>query len=110
MLVSDPRNCGEFNKNREVGRKPSLVKKDAPKRREEPPKEATPLSKDNRVPQITRQVPLPKPNKPSNAQSGPGRPVTLNGEPKLSKDSRVPQKPEKPMIQRRPAPLAEVQF
>lgn len=103
----NPRNCGEFNKNREVGRKPSLVKQDAPKRREKLPNDATPLSKDNRVQQITRQVPLPKPNKPSDTQSGPGRPVKNNGEPKLSKDSRVPQKLEKPMVQRRPAPPAE---
>lgn len=105
----NPRNCGEFNKNREVGRrKPFIAKQDAPKRRQEPPKEATPLSKENnRVPQMKRQVPLPKPNRPSNTQSGPGRPVKPNGDPKLSRDSRVPQKSEKPMIQRRPAPPAE---
>lgn len=108
-LFSDPRNCGEFNKNLEVRegvRKPSLAKQDPPKRREEPPKQVTPLIRDNRVQQAKRQEPLSKPNKPLNVQSGPGRPVKPNnGELKLIKDSRVQQKP---MVQRRPPPQPEV--
>ncbi|KNA03985.1 hypothetical protein SOVF_203930 isoform B [Spinacia oleracea] len=105
----NPRNCGEFNKNLEVRegvRKPSLAKQDPPKRREEPPKQVTPLIRDNRVQQAKRQEPLSKPNKPLNVQSGPGRPVKPNnGELKLIKDYRVQQKP---MVQRRPPPQPEM--
>jgi len=105
-VVSDPRNSGEFNKNYEVGRKLSVTKQDAPIRRGGPPKAAT--TKDDKTQLMRRQEPLPKPNKPLNTQSGPGRPPKLNGELKACKDSKDQQKPEKPMIHRRPAPQTEV--
>ena len=110
-VFSDPRNCGEFNKNqdvREVGRRPSTVKQDPPKRREEPLKQAIPLAKDNKVQQGRRQEPLPKPIKPVNTQSGPGRPAKPNGELKMVKESKLQLKLGKPSDQRRPPPQPEV--
>ncbi|XP_057549507.1 probable mediator of RNA polymerase II transcription subunit 26b [Amaranthus tricolor] len=106
----NPRNCGEFNKNqdvREVGRRPSTVKQDPPKRREEPLKQAIPLAKDNKVQQGRRQEPLPKPIKPVNTQSGPGRPAKPNGELKMVKESKLQLKLGKPSDQRRPPPQPE---
>ncbi|XP_074320536.1 putative mediator of RNA polymerase II transcription subunit 26b isoform X3 [Silene latifolia] len=98
------RNPVEFNNNREAARKPSAVKPDAPKRREEPPKQATPISKDNRAQEMKTQKPLLKPAKPSNMQLGPGRSLKPNGDVKPLKDSRVRAKPENPPAQRRPTP------
>ncbi|KAK9671176.1 hypothetical protein RND81_12G011100 [Saponaria officinalis] len=97
----NPRNSGEFN-NRESGRKPSIVKK-----RDIPPKETTPVSKDNRPLQTKMQPPVQKPSKPVNTQSGPGRPVNRNEDAKFSKDSKVRPKLEKPVVQRKPAPQPE---
>ncbi|KAL2895830.1 putative mediator of RNA polymerase II transcription subunit 26b [Bienertia sinuspersici] len=118
------RNCGEFDKNQNVReRRPSVAKQDPPKRREEPS-----LTKDNKLQQAKGQESLPKPNKPLNTQnkpsnmqnkpsntqnrpshmqSGPGRPVKPNAELRVSKDTKVQQKPEKPVVQRRPAPQPE---
>lgn len=93
----NPRNSGEFNKNHEVGRKPSAIKQDTPKQREPP-------TKDKKVQQMRRQEPLSKPNKPLNTQSGPGRPPKLNDELKVCK---AQQTPGKPIIQRRTAPQTE---
>ncbi|XP_074276763.1 putative mediator of RNA polymerase II transcription subunit 26b [Silene latifolia] len=98
----NPRNCGEFNKNRETGRKPAVVKPGVPKRREEPPKEETPASKDNRPRQMNNQLPLPKPSKPSSTPSGNGRPLKPNGDDKLPKDLKCQLNHEKPVVQRRP--------
>ncbi|KAL9237908.1 hypothetical protein vseg_012402 [Gypsophila vaccaria] len=103
----NPRNCGEFNKNRDSGRKPSATKPNAPKRREDPPKDTTPISKDNRVPLMKTQPPLPKPSKPSNSQSGIGRPLYSNGDVGLSNDLKSQPRIENPVIQRRPAPQPE---
>ncbi|XP_057547624.1 probable mediator of RNA polymerase II transcription subunit 26b [Amaranthus tricolor] len=106
----NPRNCGEFNKNRdvrEVGRKPAMAKQDPPKWREEPPKQAIPLARDNKVQQPKRPEPLPKLSKTPNTQSGPGRPIKLIGESKMVKEPNPQQKFRKPLDQRRPPPQHE---
>ncbi|KMT15216.1 hypothetical protein BVRB_3g063270 [Beta vulgaris subsp. vulgaris] len=103
----NPRNCGEFDKNlevREAVRKPSVTKQGPPNRRVEPPKQMTPPIKDNKVQQVRRVEPHPKPNKPAIIQSGPGRPVKPNGELRTGKDSKLQQKP---MVHRRPPPQPE---
>ncbi|KAL9232628.1 hypothetical protein vseg_007716 [Gypsophila vaccaria] len=106
----NPRNSGEFNSNRQSGpRKPSVVKPNVAQRRDIPPKETTPISKDNSAQRIKMQPPVQKPNKPSNTQSGPGRPSNRNEDTKLSKDSQLRPKLEKPVVQRRPAPQPEKQ-
>ncbi|KAH9625839.1 hypothetical protein KSS87_015162 [Heliosperma pusillum] len=102
ISVIDFRNPVEFNNNRQAARKPSAVKPDAPKRREEPPKQATPIS--NRAHEMKMQKPLLKPAKPSNTQLGPGRSLKPNGDVKLVKDSKARAKPENPVVQRRPTP------
>ncbi|KAL2925693.1 putative mediator of RNA polymerase II transcription subunit 26b [Bienertia sinuspersici] len=129
MDDGNPRNCGEFDKNQSAReRRPSVAKKDPPKRREESPNQATPISKYSKVQQAIGQESSPKPNMPSNTQnkpsnmqnkpsssqnrpshmqSGPGRPVKPNGEPRVSRDAKLQQNPEMPMVQKRPAPQAE---
>ena len=85
-----------------------MAKQDPPKRREEPPKQAIPLARDNKVQQPKRPEPLPKLSKTPNTQSGPGRPIKLIGESKMVKEPNPQQKFRKPLDQRRPPPQHEV--
>lgn len=120
-VVSDPRNSGEFNKNRESGRNSSLEDQNISKRKQQLPGEANGLIKDKGQ-QIKKQEPVVKsnkpisatsafgkpqevpvrPNKPLNTNSGPGRPPKPDVVQKLNKEIKVLQKTEKPSIQRKP--------
>lgn len=118
---SDPRNNGEFNKNRENGRKPSLDNQNMSKRKQQLPDEANVLPKDKGQ-QIKKQEPVVKlskpcntssgfgrpqetsvrPNKPLNADSGPGRPPKPGVVHKVNNETKFLQKSDRPAIQRKP--------
>ncbi|GAB2267115.1 hypothetical protein Dimus_002100 [Dionaea muscipula] len=102
-------NGGGFHKNREGWRKPPVAKQNAivPKQREQSSTEGSVLTNETRATQITKREAVPKPLKAANGQFGPGRPVKLTSGEKVGNEVKVQQKPDKPTIQRRPAPQTE---
>ncbi|PIN25012.1 hypothetical protein CDL12_02248 [Handroanthus impetiginosus] len=118
----NPRNVGEFNKNRESGRKPSFEKKDtrnwkveSPDDSRAPPKGKKIEQRRNLEPTLKKQAPPPKPNRPSGGESGPGRPKPLSSEsgpgrpkpaikPKANNEGRIEQKSDKSTIQKKQMP------
>lgn len=102
------RNSGDVTKNRENGRRPSLEKQNIAKRKEQPLNVANTPPKDNKVQQTKRQetVLKPKPNKPLNTESGPGRPPRVNVENRISNETKYKQKP-KVSLQERPLTTQE---
>ncbi|KAL0404783.1 UNVERIFIED_CONTAM: putative mediator of RNA polymerase II transcription subunitb [Sesamum radiatum] len=126
-VISDPRNSGEFNKNRESGRKPNLEKinnrswkvESPDDSRAPPPKEKRAEQMRNAEPILKKQAPPSKPNRPPGGESGPGRPKPPSSEsgpgrpkpavrPKPNVEIKVQQKPDKGTIQRKPMPQQEV--
>ncbi|EEF45077.1 probable mediator of RNA polymerase II transcription subunit 26b [Ricinus communis] len=97
----NPRNSGEFIKNRENGRKSSLEQKNIPKRKEHTPSEANVVAKDNKSHQSRRQEAMRKPNKPSTTVSGPGRPTKQSVEQKANNESKIQRKTDKLVTQRK---------
>ncbi|GMH28319.1 hypothetical protein Nepgr_030162 [Nepenthes gracilis] len=92
----NPRNRGECNKVREGGNKLPVIKQDiVPRPKEQFPKA---LTKENSGRQMKEQDTVPKRSKASNTQSGPGRPVKLNGVQKISNEAKLKQKSEQPSI------------
>ncbi|KAL6997706.1 hypothetical protein U1Q18_007832 [Sarracenia purpurea var. burkii] len=106
----NPRNSGEFNKNRENGRKPSRENQHIPKPKQEIPRETLVPTNNRNGEQLKKQVPLMKKqaddvvkaNKPSNTESGPGRPTKVNVEKKVSNEAKLQRKPEVGTIQKKP--------
>ncbi|KAK3218077.1 hypothetical protein Dsin_012047 [Dipteronia sinensis] len=96
----NPRNSGEF-KNRENGRKTSLENQNIPKRKPQTPNDANLLAKDNKNQQMKRQEVVVKPNKPSNTNSGPGRPPKQNMGQKVNNEPKLQQRSEKVTIQKK---------
>ncbi|GAB4851779.1 hypothetical protein Ancab_031179 [Ancistrocladus abbreviatus] len=104
----NPRNSGEFNKNREGGRRPPVAKQDVlPKRKEQPHKEGNVLHKDNKGQPMRKQEAVPKPMKASNTESGPGRPVKTNGMQKVGSEAKFIQKSDKATMLKRSGPQEE---
>lgn len=117
----NPRNNGEFNRNRENGRKPALENQNISKRKQQLPDEANGVTKDKGQ-QIKKQEPVVKsnkpintqsgfgrpqeilvrPNRPSNTDSGPGRPPKPGVGQKVNNETKFLQKSDKPAIQRKP--------
>ncbi|KAJ9185072.1 hypothetical protein P3X46_004744 [Hevea brasiliensis] len=98
----NPRNSGEFIKNSENGRKPSLGNENVTKRKEQTPNEAIFVAKDDKSQQIRRREAVTKPNRPSNADFGPGRPPKQSVERKANNDSKIMRKTERVVSQRKP--------
>lgn len=108
----NPRNGGEFNKNRENGRKPPSenhhnIPRRKPQQLQNEP--AATLPKEKKGEQMKKQEAIMKkqssvmkPNKPPIAESGPGRPVKLNMEQRAQSVTKIQQKPDKVTIPRRP--------
>nr|XP_027071208.1 probable mediator of RNA polymerase II transcription subunit 26b [Coffea arabica] len=85
----NPQNSGEFNKNRDNGRKPSLENHNVPRQKQQirgnlisPPKDrkGEQMKKQEAVTKkqeavMKKQAAVAKPNKPSFDESGPGRPA-----------------------------------
>uniref|UniRef100_A0A7N0ZRD2 TFIIS N-terminal domain-containing protein n=1 Tax=Kalanchoe fedtschenkoi TaxID=63787 RepID=A0A7N0ZRD2_KALFE len=79
------RNSGEFSKNRESGRRPSSDNQNSAKRKPQHTINANAVRREySSVHEHKNQVTDSKPNKPSIAQSGPGRPQKTNAEPQAS--------------------------
>ncbi|KAK4412816.1 putative mediator of RNA polymerase II transcription subunitb [Sesamum alatum] len=117
----NPRNSGEFNKNRESGRKPNFEKtnnrnwkvESPDDSRAPPPKEKRAEQMRNVEPTMKKQAPPSKPNRPSAGESGPGRPKPPSSEsgpgrpkpafkPKPNNEIKVQQKSDRGMIPKKP--------
>ncbi|KAL1531385.1 putative mediator of RNA polymerase II transcription subunit 26b isoform X1 [Salvia divinorum] len=121
-VVSDPRNSGEFNKNRESGSKPIIPKTDHRNWRSQNPHDSRPPPNDrkhepkrNEEATWMKKAPL-KPHRPSSDESGPGRPKPPSTESALGRfkpspkpkaeyeTTKAQQKSENLPIQRKPMP------
>lgn len=102
----NPRNSGEFIKNRESGRKPSAENQNITKRKQQTPNEPNVLAEENNSLQVKRQEAVVRPNKPSNKSSnrnsGPGRPPRQNMGQKVDDESKLQLKSDKAAINRKP--------
>ncbi|XP_031287812.1 probable mediator of RNA polymerase II transcription subunit 26b [Pistacia vera] len=98
----NPRNTGEFIKNRENGRKPSVEQQSIVKRKQQTTDEVNLRARDNKSQQVKRQESLAKPNKPPNTNSGPGRPPKQSMGQRINNESKLQQKTDKAAIHKRP--------
>ncbi|KAB5519292.1 hypothetical protein DKX38_023611 [Salix brachista] len=98
----NPRNGGEFIKNRESGRRPSTENQNIATWKQQTPKGANMISKDNESQQMRKQEAVFKASRPSSANSGPGRPLKQNVEQKKNKESALIRKTDKVTSQRKP--------
>ncbi|XP_059668296.1 probable mediator of RNA polymerase II transcription subunit 26b isoform X2 [Cornus florida] len=105
----NPRNGGEFKKNRENGRKPSMESQNVPRRKQPLPNESKVPAKDNKGEQVKKQeavmrkqTAIVKPHKHSNTESGPGRPAKPNVVQKVNNETKFQQKSDKVAIQKKP--------
>ncbi|KAL0359646.1 UNVERIFIED_CONTAM: putative mediator of RNA polymerase II transcription subunitb [Sesamum angustifolium] len=122
----NPRNSGEFNKNRESGRKPNLEKiNNRNWKLESPDDSRAPPLKEKRAEQmrivepiLKKQAPPSKPNRPPGGDSGPGRPKPPSSEsgpsrpkpavrPKPNNEIKPQQKSDRGTIQKKPMPQQE---
>ncbi|KAL7197717.1 hypothetical protein ACSBR2_020274 [Camellia fascicularis] len=111
----NPRNSGEFKKNRENGRKPSMANQTVPKWKQQVPPEPYVPAKDkkgeerkNQEPVMKKPNAVVKPHKPLNTESGPGRPTKLNMEQKVSNETKSQQNSNRPItIQKKPLAAQE---
>ncbi|KAL1531384.1 putative mediator of RNA polymerase II transcription subunit 26b isoform X2 [Salvia divinorum] len=118
----NPRNSGEFNKNRESGSKPIIPKTDHRNWRSQNPHDSRPPPNDrkhepkrNEEATWMKKAPL-KPHRPSSDESGPGRPKPPSTESALGRfkpspkpkaeyeTTKAQQKSENLPIQRKPMP------
>ncbi|PON67593.1 hypothetical protein PanWU01x14_102300 [Parasponia andersonii] len=109
MVVSDPRNSGEFNKNRENGRKPSVENQNVAKRKQKSP-EVNVLPRESKNQQMRKQDAVIKPTRPSNTEFGPGRPPKIGNEQKASNDMKFEKKSDKPSLQKQPLSAPQNKF
>ncbi|KAJ4979474.1 hypothetical protein NE237_010254 [Protea cynaroides] len=98
----NPRNNGEFNKNRENGRKATMESHNIPKRKPPPPHESSFLTKDSKSQPVRKPDSIIRQTKPSNTASGPGRPPNQSSEPKANNKMKFEQKMDLTGIQKRP--------
>ncbi|KAF4402578.1 probable mediator of RNA polymerase II transcription subunit 26b [Cannabis sativa] len=102
----NPRTSGEFNKDRENGRKSSMENKNVPKRKQKFPSELNVLRVENKNQQMKKQEMVTKPTRPLNTESGPGRPPNICNEHKDSNDLKFQKRTDKPTLQKRPPVIA----
>lgn len=106
----NPRNSGEFSKNRDNGRKPAQECQNNTKRKQQISNVANVLAKDNKSNQAKKQEVGLKPNKPSNTGSGPGRPLKPFTEQMVHNETKFQQKSDKVPIQKRPVTCQQDKF
>lgn len=80
VVVSDPRNSGEFNKNRENGRKWIPERTDIPVQKFESPNDSRTSPKDSKAGNKRNQESTLKKEAPPCKPNGPGRPKPPSGE------------------------------
>ncbi|XP_059428742.1 probable mediator of RNA polymerase II transcription subunit 26b [Corylus avellana] len=98
----NPRNSGGFSKNRANGRKPTQDYQNKLKQKQQTPNVANVLAKENKSHQVKKQEVVLKPNKPSNPDYGPGRPLKRSTEQFVSNETKSQQKLDKVAVQRKP--------
>ncbi|OAY40189.1 probable mediator of RNA polymerase II transcription subunit 26b isoform X2 [Manihot esculenta] len=98
----NPRNSGEFIKNRENGRKQSLENQNITKGKQQIPNEAIVVAKDNKSKQIRKKEAVLKPSGLLSADLGPARPPKQSVERKANSDTKVMRKTEQVVSQRKP--------
>ncbi|XP_028102605.1 probable mediator of RNA polymerase II transcription subunit 26b isoform X2 [Camellia sinensis] len=111
----NPRNSGEFKKNRENGRNPSMANQTVPKWKQQVPHEPYVPATDkkgeerkNQEPVMKKPNAVVKPHKPLNTESGPGRLTKLNMEQKVSNETKSQQNSNRPItIQKKPLAAQE---
>ncbi|KAG6694477.1 hypothetical protein I3843_09G050200 [Carya illinoinensis] len=99
----NPRDSGEFSKNRDNGRKPAQEFQNSTKQKLQMPNVGNVLAKDNKSHQAKKQEVFLKPSKPSNTDYGPGRPLKPSAEQMVNNETKYKQKSDKVAIQKRPA-------
>uniref|UniRef100_A0A2P2KTT4 Uncharacterized protein MANES_08G061400 n=1 Tax=Rhizophora mucronata TaxID=61149 RepID=A0A2P2KTT4_RHIMU len=97
------RNSREFIKNRENGRMPSRQNHNITKQKPQTTNGSSVLTKDNKSQVMKSQEVAMKPNKPLNADSGAGRPQRQNFGQNATVVSKLRQKTEKAVSQRKPS-------
>ncbi|XP_059646032.1 probable mediator of RNA polymerase II transcription subunit 26b [Cornus florida] len=104
----NPQDSGEFNKNRESGRKLSMGKQNVSKQKQQLPSQSNVPAKDKKGEQmkkqevvVRKQMAVAKPHKPSNTESGPGRPTKLNVQQKVDNETKLHKKLDEAAIQKR---------
>ncbi|KAL6134912.1 hypothetical protein ACLB2K_067140 [Fragaria x ananassa] len=101
----NPRNNGQYTRNRGNGRKPSLEKQKFVKQEQQYESDEGNVlpRKIKSEPVMVKQEVDVKPNRPSNTNSGPGRPPKITMEQKgVSSVMNIEQRTEKSSIQKRP--------
>ncbi|XP_062111917.1 probable mediator of RNA polymerase II transcription subunit 26b [Humulus lupulus] len=105
----NPRNSGEFVKNRENGRKQSVENQNFQKQKQKSP-ELNVLHGENKIQQMKKQEMVTKATRPSNTESGPGRPPKINNEHKASNDLKFQKRTDKPTLQKGPVIAPQNKF
>ncbi|KAJ4972207.1 hypothetical protein NE237_005306 [Protea cynaroides] len=98
----NPRNNGEFDKNRGNVRKTTMENHNIPKRKPPHPNESNMITKDTKGQPVRKPEAVIRQMKPSNSGSGPGRPPTQSSEPKANNETKFQQKMDTNGIQKRP--------
>ncbi|XP_043693715.1 probable mediator of RNA polymerase II transcription subunit 26b [Telopea speciosissima] len=98
----NPRNNGEFDKKRENGRKTTMESHNNPKRKPLLPDESNMLTKDSKGQPVRKPEAVIRQTKPSNTESGPGRPPKQSSVPKSNSETKFQQKMDINGIQKRP--------
>ncbi|XP_042484014.1 probable mediator of RNA polymerase II transcription subunit 26b [Macadamia integrifolia] len=98
----NPRNNGQFDQNREDGGKTTLESRNISKRKPPLPNESNMLTKDKKGLPVRKPEACIRQAKPSNTESGPGRPLKQSSVPKYNNDTKFQQKMDINGIQKRP--------
>lgn len=104
----NPRN--EFSKNRDNGRKPTQDYQNKSNRKQQTPNVANVLAKENKSHQVKKQEVVLKPNKPSNTDYGPGRPLKPSREQFVHDETKFQQKSDKVAVQKKPVTGQQEKF
>lgn len=102
IFFPDPRPSGQFNKNRENGRKPALDNQVLERRKLPTSHETAITTREVKIQQTKKNEAPVRMNKPLAADSGPGRPPKSNMQRKSNVELKMQQKVENNSIQRRP--------
>lgn len=102
-VVSDPRQSGQFSRNRENGRKPSVDSHVIEKRKLPAPNETTSITaRDSKSQLAKKNEAAVRLNKPVSADSGPGRPPKSNMQRKSNVEPKMQQKVDNNALTKRP--------
>ncbi|OMO89531.1 hypothetical protein CCACVL1_07779 [Corchorus capsularis] len=106
----NPRNSGEFIKNRDNRRKPSQENQNVSRRKQQTSSEANLRAKDERSQQMKRQEHVAKPNKPPSTNIGSGRPPKHDMEQKANIEPKLLNKSDKMTIPKKPLSSQQDKF